>query len=135
MTRVIRLSLGLRKNSPTTHGGMMSETFDPRTTPWTIDESDFYEIDSFAEQMRFLLQYAVLAPSTHNTQPWSFRLTRRGVDVYADSSRRLPVLDPQNRELFMSLGAAIMNFRIAAAHFGFQTIVLYEGRAEESWPV
>ena len=113
----------------------MSETFDPRTTPWSIDASDFYDLDSFSEQMKFVLRYAVLAPSTHNTQPWSFRVTRTGVDVFADSSRRMPVVDPKDREHFMSVGAAIMNFRIAAAHFGFETEVLYESRPEESWPV
>lgn len=109
----------------------MNETFNPRVTPWQIDESDFYEIDSFEEQMRFLLRYAVLAPSTHNTQPWSFRITPEGVEVFADFSRRLLIVDPHDRELLMSVGAAIMNFRVAAAHFGFQTDVLYEIGEEE----
>ena len=70
-----------------------------------------------------LLGYAVLAPSTHNTQPWSFHITSDGVDVYADDTRRLPVADPNDRELLMSVGAAIANFRVAAAHFGFDTDV------------
>lgn len=96
--------------------------------PWRIDESEFYELDDPRAQKEFLLRYAVLAPSGHNTQPWSFRLTDEGVEVYADTTRRLPVADPHDRELLISVGAAITNFRVAAAHFGFDTNVLYRDR-------
>jgi nitroreductase len=100
-----------------------------------MDESDFYEIDSRDEQLAFLLRYAILAPSIHNRQPWSFRITADGIEVYADYARRLPVVDPVDRELHMSVGAAIANLRVAAAHFGFETSVLYQPRPEESLPV
>lgn len=113
----------------------MAEHFDPRLDPWQIDEADFYEIETRDEQIRFLLRYAVLAPSGHNTQPWSFRITDEGVDVYADYTRRLPIADPTDRELLMSVGAAITNLRVAAAHFGFDATVLYNNRPEESVPV
>lgn len=113
----------------------MSESFHPRVTPWRIDASDFYDIESFDEQMRFLLRYAVLAPSGHNTQPWAFRIVKSGVEVFADYTQRLPVIDPHDRELLMSVGAAITNFRVAAAHFGFHTSVRYDARPEERMPV
>lgn len=103
----------------------MSEPFDPRVTPWHLDESEFYEIESHDERMEMLLRYAVLAPSGHNTQPWSFRIVPEGVEVYADDSRRLPIADPLDRELLLSIGAAIMNLRVAAAHFGYQSTVSY----------
>lgn len=85
------------------------------------------------EQMVFLLRFAVLAPSTYNTQPWLFRVTVDGVDVFADYTRRLPVADPGGRELLMSIGAAVMNLRVAAAHFGFCCDVTYNhsGASEE----
>jgi len=114
---------------------MIKERIDPRITPWQIDESEFYELESRAEELEFLLRYAVLAPSSHNTQPWSFRITSKGVEVFADYSRRLPALDPDDRELLMSVGAAITNLRVAAAWFGFDTTVLHEQRPEESLPV
>jgi hypothetical protein len=113
----------------------MSESFDPRFTPWHIDDSEFYELESFDDQMRFLLRYAVLAPSGHNTQPWVFRITKDGVEVFADYTRRMLAVDPADRELLMSVGAAITNFRVAAAHFGFDASVLYERRPEERVPV
>jgi len=103
-------------------------------TPWHIDDDEFYEIESFRDQLQFLVRYAILAPSSHNRQPWSFRITPEGIEVHADYSRRLPVIDRDDRELLMSVGAAITNLRVAAAHFGFETTVLYESRPEESFP-
>lgn len=105
--------------------------FDPRVTPWQIDESEFYEIEGKRAQIEFLLRYAVLAPSSHNSQPWSFRITDEGVEVYADYNRRVPVADPADRELLLSVGAAIANLRVAAAHFGYESTVMYQTRNEE----
>jgi hypothetical protein len=100
---------------------------DPRREPWLIDEADFYEIEDGRAQKEFLLRYAVLAPSGHNTQPWTFRIADEGVEVRPDYSRRLPVADPADRELMISIGAAITNLRVAAAHFGFESTTLYDG--------
>jgi hypothetical protein len=100
--------------------------FDPRRTPWLIDESEFYELEDARSQKEFLLRYAVLAPSGHNTQPWTFRITENAIEVRPDWSRNLPVCDPDNRELLLSVGAAIANLRVAAAHFGFDTAVQYD---------
>jgi hypothetical protein len=104
------------------------------SNPWIIDESDFYELETHQQQMEFLLRYAILAPSGHNTQPWTFRIRPGGVEVIADYSRRLQIVDRKDREFLMSIGAAIANFRVAAAHFGFDTTVTYESRALESVP-
>ncbi len=74
-----------------------------------------------AERLRFFLQWAVLAPSRHNTQPWIFEIAGDEVRVYADTSRTLPVADPDGRQLLMSCGAVLVNLRLAAAHFGHAT--------------
>lgn len=71
-----------------------------------------------AERMRSLLGYAVLAPSSHNTQPWRFQITDNSISLYADRTRALPVNDPDDRELTISCGCALMNLRVAAAHDG-----------------
>lgn len=110
---------------------MTAET-NPRHDPWTIDDSEFYELESREAEMAFLLRYAVLAPSGHNTQPWRFAIVPDGIEVFADYTRRLPNLDPGDRELLMSVGAAIMNLRVAAAHFGFDSTVLYPRNAGDT---
>jgi nitroreductase len=74
-----------------------------------------------AERLRFLLQWAILAPSRHNAQPWTFEIEGDELRVYADASRALPVADPDGRQLVMSCGAAIVNLRLAAQHFGHAT--------------
>ena len=62
-----------------------------------------------------LVQAATLAPSSHNTQPWLFRLWPGGVDLLADRTRALPVNDPFDRELVISCGCALFSLRVAAA--------------------
>lgn len=74
-----------------------------------------------AERMRFLLRYAVLAPSRHNTQPWLFEIEGDEVRVYVDAARALPAADPDGRQLLMACGAALVNLRVAAHHFGHAT--------------
>lgn len=71
-----------------------------------------------AERIRSLLSYAILAPSSHNTQPWRFVIADNTVSLYADRSRALPANDPCDRELTISCGCALMNLRVAAAHTG-----------------
>ena len=71
----------------------------------------------------FLIEQAVKAPSGHNTQPWTFRIKETGIDILPDFTKTLPVVDPDNRELFVSLGCATENLCVAAAHKGYETMV------------
>ena len=89
--------------------------------PWTRSADGFPAAASLDQQIRFLLGYVVLAPSGHNTQPWLFRVGSRTVDVLADRTRGLPVVDPQDRELVISCGAALGTLEIAARRFGLTT--------------
>ena len=58
---------------------------------------------------------ATLAPSVHNTQPWRMHLAEGRLDLFADLSRQLLVLDPTSRQLLISCGCALMNARVAIA--------------------
>jgi nitroreductase len=62
---------------------------------------------------------AMLAPSVHNTQPWRFVLRPTGLEILADRTRQLPVLDPSGRQLLLSLGCAVFNARVSLAAGGF----------------
>ena len=91
----------------------------PRTTP----EGAFPQDGPPEAQLRFLLAYAILAPSVFNSQPWRFVVEGAEARLYADRSRRLPAFDPLGRELTLSCGAALFNLRMAARHFGFDVAV------------
>lgn len=111
------------------------QDYDPFRTPYEIDDQAFPWYDTLHAQFTFLLRYAILSPSSYNTQPWKFGLSDEGIAVYADYARRLPVADPDNRELVMGVGAAITNLRVAAAHFGFGCAVEYNQHESNDRPL
>jgi hypothetical protein len=83
-----------------------------------VDGKAFPAKGTLRERLNFALNYAVLAPSSHNTQPWRFIVQEQSVQVCADRTRALPVVDPYDRELIISCGAALFNLRVALGYFG-----------------
>jgi len=73
--------------------------------------------------LRECLLAATAAPSIHNTQPWLFRLRGDTVDVLVDRRRQLHLLDPDGREMFVSVGAATFNLRVAVRAHGREALV------------
>jgi nitroreductase len=61
------------------------------------------------------VEYAVRAPSVHNTQPWRWRITDDAVELHADWGRHLVATDPLRRDLMLSCGAALHHLRVALA--------------------
>ncbi|MCC2615045.1 hypothetical protein LJ739_02160 [Aestuariibacter halophilus] len=94
-------------------------------SPREIDENLFPYSGNTSHQFRFLLHYALLAPSHYNAQPWRFKINSCGIDVFSDPSRCSHVADPQQREVIISCGAAIHTLEIAAHFFGLKTHVIY----------
>jgi len=84
---------------------------------WNIDPSKFQTTRTSIEKGRFAVGYAILAPSSHNTQPWRFIVNGNELLVCADRTRSLPNIDPFDRELIISCGAALFNLRVALAYF------------------
>lgn len=92
---------------------------------WDVDPDDYPTDGSIEEQATFLLRYAVLAPSSHNAQPWTFDVHDDEIRIGADESRWLDAADPDRRELYLSVGCAVENCCIAAEQFGFDPVVEY----------
>jgi hypothetical protein len=63
----------------------------------------------WAQALRQAAVRATLAPSVHNTQPWRFVIGPDTLEIHADRTRQLRVLDPSGRQLLISCGCALFN--------------------------
>src|SRR6187401_2059159 len=87
--------------------------------PWNISVEEFPANSMTAEKWKFFLRYAVLAPSSHNSQLWPFYLRNNTLELYADRRLACRVKDPNDRELIMSCGCALFHLCCALRHFGY----------------
>lgn len=95
-------------------------------------------IHSYTDDRRkilHILEYGILAPSTHNTQPWKIRVAGNKVDIFADYSKIIPEADPTGRDLHMSLGALIKTIELAAQAFGVQYALNRPTKISDKLPV
>jgi hypothetical protein len=78
------------------------------------------------EIIRYVVAFAVWAPSVHNTQPWRFTAQGHEISLHADQARQLRVADPDGREMLISCGAALFTARLALRSLGYvpEAIVL-----------
>jgi nitroreductase len=85
-------------------------------------------IEKAAQDYRTLVQYAALAASSHNTQPWLFRLHESAIEILPDLERRCPAVDPDDHHLYASLGCAAENLLIAARAGGLEGQCFHDPR-------
>jgi len=118
----------------------MPETFQQRTgenyRAWHVfrefvDSFDGTQVSDFHETVKWAKRAAVLAPTSHNSQPFGFaKGIGATVDIIPDLSRRLVASDPDDRELYLSLGAVAANFKITAHALGWNTGESFSGEGE-----
>lgn len=92
---------------------------------WDIPLDSFPRGGTLADKSKFLLQFAVLAPSGHNTQPWNFSIAGNVVSLWVNRDRSLEESDPHRRQLMVAFGCMIENVVIAADHYGYKTDIRY----------
>lgn len=90
---------------------------------WNLDLKSFPKNGSIEQKLRFLIRYAILAPSSHNTQPWKFRIDGNTIEILIDFSGWLEIADSDRRELYISIGCALENLLVAGENTGFITDV------------
>ncbi|MFI5210618.1 MAG: nitroreductase, partial [Gemmatimonadales bacterium] len=86
--------------------------------PWAEALDTFPLTGEPAARLAAVVRFAVLAPSSHNSQPWLFRVEGDRLELWADRTRALAVSDPEDRELTISCGCALLNLKIALRSFG-----------------
>ncbi len=87
---------------------------------WNVKANKFPKKSRWNTKVKYLLNYAILAPSGYNTQPWRFDIQDNHLDIIADMSKARLESDPGNRELYISLGTAVGNIIVAADYFGLK---------------
>jgi hypothetical protein len=101
--------------------------------PWLDYEEQVVKtwgVPSSSSPLITLVYYATLAANGHNTQPWKFAIKDNAIEIHPDYSRRLPEVDPQDRELWISLGCSLENLLVAARASGYTTEVTYPDKAD-----
>lgn len=80
--------------------------------------------DDVVAALRRAAVRAALAPSVRNSQPWRFVLRgSSALEIHADWSRWLRVLDGRGQQLLISCGAAALNARVSLAASGYKVMV------------
>ncbi|MFT3803925.1 MAG: Tat pathway signal protein [Burkholderiaceae bacterium] len=93
--------------------GIMSE-------PKTVGDVPAARRVGEADDRLDLVRYATMAASSHNTQPWKFRLEPDRIVILPDFGRRCAAVDPDDHHLYASLGCAAENLLQAARAVGFE---------------
>ncbi len=109
----------------------MAKKTKPNYQAWEIDENDFPKNGTTEDKIRFLIGYGILAPSTHNTQPWKLEYRKERLIIIPEFSKALQYGDPQNIGLYISLGAFIENILKAAEAFKIKTKLSIDNKKAE----
>jgi Nitroreductase family len=85
---------------------------------------------SITERSKEWVRMATLAASSHNTQPWQFKLQSNSITIFPDLKRRCLAVDPDDSHLFKSLGCAAENLIHAAAADGFHADAQFDPKQD-----
>ncbi|MSU74896.1 MAG: hypothetical protein EXS55_00040 [Candidatus Magasanikbacteria bacterium] len=94
---------------------------------WNVPQHspDIFKTLPPREQLEYLCALAHLAPSTHNTQPWRFKISVEThiIELYLDRNTVLPASDVVGRQSVVSCGTALAHLKLASEYYGFKAEV------------
>jgi hypothetical protein len=89
---------------------------------WDID------IETLVTPQDFI-KAAVLAPSSHNSQPWRFQVVNNDtISVLLEPERQLLESDTNDRQATISVGCALANIKVVADYHGYICTIEYGGK-------
>jgi nitroreductase len=100
---------------------------------WNIAINSFPQNGSMDEKIKFLLNFGILAPSGHNSQPWKCGVSGNVLKINYARERSLAESDPEGRMLFIGLGCFVENILIAADYFGMKSVLSHEKNGSDSY--
>ncbi|NOY09257.1 MAG: hypothetical protein GXP33_10505 [Spirochaetes bacterium] len=91
---------------------------EPKNISMEVKEA---KMTGIPEDIARIMGYASLASSSHNTQPWRVKIISNSeFIVQSDPARWLQKVDPENRELLLSIGSFWENLDQAARASGYE---------------
>ena len=98
----------------------------PNYASWHITADQFPSSERLGDKIRFLSRYGSLAPSVHNTQPWTIEYEEDRMFLAPDSNVALHQADPEGIWQYFSLGAYAENVCQAAEAYGLEAEVVFD---------
>lgn len=85
------------------------------------------KLNGVSDELCSVLYYASLAANSHNIQSWTVKLDVREqrIMISIDAERTLEIVDPEYREIYISLGCYIEALAFAFDAYGYNTMVEY----------
>ena len=85
------------------------------------------KLNGVSDEFCSVLYYASLAANSHNMHSWNVKLDVREQEIilFIDAERTLEIVDPEYRELYISLGCYIEALTYAFDAYGYNTMVEY----------
>ena len=93
-----------------------------------VDVNTDKEVDGLDQEMQEVFYLASLSPSSHNIQGWITKVdpAKGLVTIEADKTRSLDVVDPENREMYVSLGCYTETMLCAFKAYGYYAVSTYD---------
>ncbi len=89
------------------------------------------QVDGLDPELQEILYLASLSPSSHNIQGWITKVDteKELITIETDKSRSLSVVDPENRELYISLGCYTETLLRAFKAYGYEAVSAYDDKS------
>lgn len=86
------------------------------------------ELSGVEKSVQDALWYSSIAANSHNAQMWTVKLNNaeNKIEIAIDAGRTLKVVDPKDRESYISLGCYIETLSFAFDAFGYDTVIAYK---------
>ena len=102
---------------------------------WEISDPELAADSSPRDLFVRAIRYAILAPSSHNSQPWRFCIAGDQMEIYADRTRALAVIDHADRELVISCGAALFTLCLCLRNLGVEPAIKRQPEGRDADPL
>ena len=83
------------------------------------------QLERTSSDIEHALYYASFAANSHNTQSWKVNLDpkQKRLGVFLNNKRSLNVVDPNNRELYISIGCYIQSLKKSFEAYGYNVSI------------